>query len=432
MPERINAVKTTFFGKGAVRLLGPELKKTGIGRALLITDRFLYKSGLADKVASVLSDDGIEYAVYYDVRPNPTVATVNECIAAARAINAGVLIALGGGSAIDTAKAVSIVMANGGRVEQYEGVNKSRRTGLPIVAINTTAGSGSECTSFYIVTDPVRQSKMAMTDTNCMVAIAVNDTEFMSSMPPSLTAATGIDALTHAVESVLSKEASPITDKDAVWAIETIVKNLPTAVMNGADEHARTMMAYAENVAGMAFSNSGLGMVHAMAHALGGHYNLPHGVCNAVLLPYVLSFDMYKNAYEERFETVARAMSLKYAGKCGSCRGIGCKACTSDVSGCTAGSFGTCASSAGDSTSNVCNGGCRGGSSDMTAAEAVINKIIELNNTIGIPHKLSELNGVDPADFKELAALAMHDTCMASNLVEVTAADVIAVYTAAF
>ena len=411
MPERINAVKTTFFGKGAVRLLGPELKKTGIGRALLITDRFLYKSGLADKVAKVLSDDGIEYAVYYDVRPNPTVATVNECISAARAINAGVLIALGGGSAIDTAKAVSIVMANGGRVEQYEGVNKSRRAGLPIVAINTTAGSGSECTSFYIVTDPVRQSKMAMTDTNCMVAIAVNDTEFMSSMPPSLTAATGIDALTHAIESVFSKEASPITDKDAVWAIDAIVKNLPRAVLNGADEHARTMMAYAENVAGMAFSNSGLGMVHAMAHALGGHYNLPHGVCNAVLLPYVLSFDMYKNAYEDRFETVARAMGLKFAGKCGSNGGCAAK-CTSD--GCADGSCG-CSQQSG-----------------ITASEAVINKIIELNNTIGIPHKLSELNGVNPADFKELAALAMHDTCMASNLTEVTAADVIAVYTAAY
>lgn len=420
MPERINAVKTTFFGKGAVRLLGPELKKTGIGRALLITDRFLYKSGLADKVASVLSDDGIEYAVYYDVRPNPTVATVNECISAARAINAGVLIALGGGSAIDTAKAVSIVMANGGRVEQYEGVNKSQRPGLPIVAINTTAGSGSECTSFYIVTDPVRQSKMAMTDTNCMVAIAVNDTEFMSSMPPSLTAATGMDALTHSIESIFSKEASPITDKDAVWAARTIAENLPAAVTNGADEHARTMMAYAENVAGMAFSNSGLGMVHAMAHALGGHYNLPHGVCNAVLLPYVLSFDMYKNAYEERFETVAHAMNLRFAGKCGCCK-------SND-------SCGSCAAQGMACTANACSGGCCGNSSQsgMTAAEAVINKVIELNSTIGIPRKLSELNGVDPADFKELAALAMHDTCMASNLTEVTAADVIAVYTAAF
>lgn len=377
MPERINAVKTTFFGKGAVRLLGPELKKTGIRRALLITDRGLYQSGLADKVARVLSDAGIEYAVYYNVKPNPTVLTVNECLAAARAIDAGVLIALGGGSAIDTAKAVSIVMANGGRVEQYEGVNKSIHAGLPLVAINTTAGSGSECTNYYVVTDPVRKTKMAMEDINCMVSIAVNDIDFMSSMPPKLTAATGMDALTHAIEAIFSKEATPITDKDAVWAIDTIISCLPRAVQNGADEHARTMMAYAENVAGMAFSNAGLGMVHAMAHALGGHYNLPHGVCNAVLLPYVLRFDAGRMAFEDRFRTVAKAMGL-------------------------------------------------------VTAEEVIDKIADLNGRIGIPARLSELEGVKPEDFKELAALAMHDTCMQSNLIEVSNQDVIMVYNAAF
>ncbi len=376
MPERINAVKTTFFGKGAVKLLGPELKKTGIRRALLITDRGLYQSGLADKVARVLSDAGIEYAVYYNVKPNPTVLTVNECLAAARAIDAGVLIALGGGSAIDTAKAVSIVMANGGRVEQYEGVNKSIHAGLPLVAVNTTAGSGSECTNYYVVTDPVRKTKMAMEDINCMVSIAVNDIDFMSSMPPKLTAATGMDALTHAIEAIFSKGATPITDKDAVWAIDTIINNLPRAVLNGADEHARTMMAYAENVAGMAFSNAGLGMVHAMAHALGGHYNLPHGVCNAVLLPYVLRFDIGRMAFEDRFATVAGAMGLQ-------------------------------------------------------TAEEVIDKIAALNGYIGIPSKLSELEGVKPEDFKELAALAMHDTCMQSNLIEVSNQDVIMVYNAA-
>lgn len=377
MPERINAVKTTFFGKGAVRLLGPELKKTGIRRALLITDRGLYQSGLADKVARVLSDAGIEYAVYYNVKPNPTVLTVNECLAAARAIDAGVLIALGGGSAIDTAKAVSIVMANGGRVEQYEGVNKSIHAGLPLVAINTTAGSGSECTNYYVVTDPVRKTKMAMEDINCMVSIAVNDIDFMSSMPPKLTAATGMDALTHSIEAIFSKEATPITDKDAVWAIDTIISCLPRAVQNGADEHARTMMAYAENVAGMAFSNAGLGMVHAMAHALGGHYNLPHGVCNAVLLPYVLRFDAGRMAFEDRFRTVAKAMGL-------------------------------------------------------VTAEEVIDKVADLNGRIGIPARLSELEGVKPEDFKELAALAMHDTCMQSNLIEVSNQDVIMVYNAAF
>lgn len=278
MAERIDAVKTSFFGKGAVRLLGPELKKMGITRALLVTDRFLYESGAAAKVAKVLSDAGVAFAVYYNVQPNPTVQVVNDCIAAASAISAQMLVALGGGSAIDTAKAASIVLANGGSVEQYEGTGKSARPGLPIVAINTTAGTGSECTSFYIVTDPVRHSKMAMVDTNCMVAIAVNDTDFMRSMPPKLTAATGMDALTHAIEAVLSQNASPITDKDALWAIETITKYLPLAVRNGEDEQARTMMAYAENVAGMAFSNAGPGMVHAMARAGRSVQPAPWGV----------------------------------------------------------------------------------------------------------------------------------------------------------
>ena len=412
MPERINAVKTTFFGKGAIRLLGPELKKTGIRRALLITDRFLYKSGLTDKLAGVLSDAGIEYAVYYDVKPNPSVLVVNECLSAARAIDAKVLIALGGGSAIDTAKAVSIVMANGGRVEQYEGVNKSRCAGLPIVAVNTTAGSGSECTSYYIVTDPKRHSKMAMEDVNCMVSIAVNDTDFMSSMPPELTAATGMDALTHAIEAVFSKGATPITDKDAVWAIDTVVNNLPAAVHNGGDERARTMMAYAENVAGMAFSNAGLGMVHAMAHALGGHYNLPHGLCNAVLLPYVLCFDMEKNVYEDRFKTVARALGII------SCCGFD-KSDNLYGNGCNAGRG-----------SLNCVGSCRKDSREL--ARAVADRIAELNADIGIPARLSELEGVDPSDFKSLTALAIHDTCMASNLYSVTAEDVMKVYAEAY
>lgn len=386
MPERIDAVKTSFFGKGAIQLLEPELRKMGITRALLVTDRFLYESGAAARVARVLSGAGVEFAVYYNVQPNPTVQVVNACIGAASAIGAQMLIALGGGSAIDTAKAASIVLANGGTVEQYEGVGKSSHPGLPIVAINTTAGTGSECTSFYIVTDPVRHSKMAMVDTNCMVAIAVNDTDFMRSMPPKLTAATGMDAMTHAIEAVLSKNSSPITDKDAIWAIEVISENLPAAVRNGSDEQARTMMAYAENVAGMAFSNAGLGMVHAMAHALGGRYNLPHGVCNAVLLPYVLAFDAQRPEYGPRFQKIAKALKLA-------------------------------------------------GAQSMTAAQAssaVVAAVRQLNQEVGISPSLKELNKVEAACFPDLAALAMHDTCMSSNLAVVTPAEIIAVYTAAY
>ena len=360
MAERINAVKTSFFGKGAIRLLGPELQKMGIRRALLVTDRFLYDSGAAARVGQVLSDAGVEYAVYYNVQPNPTVQVVNDCIAAARTLQVQLLVALGGGSAIDTAKAASIVVACGGTVEQYEGENKSSKPGLPIVAVNTTAGTGSECTSFYIVTDPVRHSKMAMVDPNCMVA------------------------LTHAIEAALSKNANPLTDKDAYWAMQAIVQNLPRAVANGQDEAARTMMAYAENVAGMAFSNAGLGMVHAMAHALGGHYNLPHGVCNAVLLPYVLAFNSRSPVCRERFMTIAAAMGLQ-------------------------GTF-----------------------TPDTAAPAVIQFVRQLSAGVGIPANLAQLNKVDPTDFAALAELALHDTCMSTNQITPTRDEVVAVYTAAF
>lgn len=386
MAERINAVKTSFFGKGAVRLLGPELQKMEVRRVLVVTDKFLYESGAAARVGQVLSDAGVEYAVYYNVQPNPTVQVVNDCIAAARMLSVQLLIALGGGSAIDTAKAASIVLTNGGTVEQYEGENKSTKPGLPIAAINTTAGTGSECTAFYIVTDPVRHSKMAMVDANCMVSIAINDIDFMSSMPPKLTAATGMDALTHAIEAVLSKGASPITDKDALWALEAIVQYLPRAVSNGGDEEARTMMAYAENVAGMAFSNAGLGMVHAMAHALGGHYNLPHGVCNAVLLPYVLSFNGRSPVCSQRFCSIARAMGLPGAG----------------------------------------------GMTPETATQESIRAVRALSSQVGIPATLAELNKVDPKDFAALAELALHDTCMTTNQITPTREEVVAVYTAAF
>lgn len=379
MPERINAVKTSFFGKGAVRMLIPELKKMGVRRALIVTDSFLYESGAAARVGEVLLEAGVEYAVYYNVSPNPTVQIVNECIRAAVGLQVELLLALGGGSAIDTAKAVSIVAANGGSVEQYEGTDRSARPGIPIAAINTTAGTGSECTSFYIVTDPVRHSKMTMVDTNCMVSIAVNDIDFMSSMPPKLTAATGMDALTHAVEAVLSRNASPLTDKDAVWAIQVITEYLPRAVADGADEEARTMMAYAENTAGMAFSNAGLGMVHAMAHALGGRYNLPHGVCNAVLLPYVLAFNGQSAQTQIGFAKVAAAMGLS-----------------------------------------------------RHSADAVIDRVREMSAGIGIVSTLRELKGVDPADFEALAALAMKDSCMATNPVVPEPGQVVEVYRQAF
>ena len=377
--ERMNGVKTSLFGRGAIQLLGPELRRMEVGRALVVTDRFLYESGAAARVGEVLSQAGVEYAVFYQVQPNPTVQVVEDCAAAVRSLSAQLLVALGGGSAIDTAKAAAILAANGGRLEDYEGENKSRAPGVPIAAVNTTAGTGSECTDFYIVTDPVRRTKLAMVDVNCMVSIAVNDIDFMMSMPPGLTAATGMDALTHAIEAVLSRGASPLTDKDALWAVEQIVRYLPRAVADGGDEKARSMMAYAEYAAGMAFSNAGLGMVHAMAHALGGRYNLPHGVCNAVLLPYVLAFHTRCLVCRERLERVAQAMGLEERTPLG-----------------------------------------------------VIAALRALSGQIGIPPSLSRLEGVDPAHFPELAGQALRDTCMASDQLEPTQEEAAAVYLAAY
>lgn len=384
--ERIDAVKLSLFGIGAIRQLPAELKKMGIRRALVVTDRFLYESGAADRVGEALLEGDVEYAVYYQVQPNPTVTVVNECIEAARALQVDLLVAVGGGSAIDTAKAVSIVTANGGRVEDYEGQGKSRTAGIPIVAVNTTAGTGSEVTSFYIVTDPVKHSKMAMVDTNCMVRIAVNDVDFMMSMPPKLTAATGMDALTHAIEALLARRATPYTDKDALWAAETVYRYLPAAYKNGQDEEARTMMAYAEHAAGMAFSNAGLGMVHAMAHALGGAYNLPHGVCNAVLLPFVLEYNGAVPEAARRFGALVRAFHLPGAEKM----------------------------------------------QDGRAVAEGIRAVRELSKTVGIPQSLRSFEQVRPEDFEGLARLAVKDTCMSDNLVMPDPSDVVAVYQRAF
>ncbi|MBR6164358.1 MAG: iron-containing alcohol dehydrogenase [Clostridia bacterium] len=376
MAFRVNSVKTSFFGKGAVSLLIPELKKMGVSRALIVTDPFLYQSGAADYVGEALSKAGLAYAVYHQVQPNPTVTVVNECITAAKLLQIDLLVAVGGGSAIDTAKAASIVTANGGRVEDYEGVNRSAKPGIPIVAVNTTAGTGSECTSFYIVTDPVRHSKMAMVDPNCMVTVAVNDIELMMSMPPKLTASTGLDALTHAIEALLAKGANPMTDRDALWAMETIWEYLPRAVRNGRDEEARTRMAYAEYAAGMAFSNAGLGMVHAMAHALGGHSNLPHGVCNAVLLPYVIDFNAQHSAEaRERMPRISAALSLPDGRP-------------------------------------------------YTLVQALRRTAAEM----GIPGTLKEMGGVSREDFGDLAGLALKDACMADNLYTPSADEVISVY----
>lgn len=383
---RVNLVQTSCFGQGAVNQLPHEVRKRGYKRALVITDKFLYESGTAQRVCDKLKEEGVHSFIYYGVEPNPTVDVVNTCVEAAKEIKPDFLVALGGGSPIDACKAVSILITNGGSVTDYEGVNKSRQKGLPVIAINTTAGTGSEVTSFYVITDKKRNSKMVMVDTNCIVDIVVNDVDFMVSMPPKLTAATGMDAMTHAIEAVLSRYATPFTDKDALWSITTIHKYLPKAVADGNDVEARTMMAYAAYTAGMAFSNSGLGMVHAMAHSLGGFYNLPHGVCNAALLPYVLEFNGKNAGIQPLFGKIAKALEIK---------------------------------------------GLEWGGPKREVSES-IREIKKLCKTVGIPEKLSLLKGVDSKDFAALAQLALTDTCMPSNRVTPTLQQVMEVYRQAF
>lgn len=383
--ERINAVATSFFGRGSIGLLPAELKKRGMKRGLIVTDRFLYERGAGDRVGACLLSAGVEYAIFYLVEPNPALEVVNACLEAARALKVDLLVAVGGGSAIDTAKAVSIVMANGGSVEDYEGVDRSKVPGIPIVAVNTTAGTGSEVTSFYIVTNQARHSKMCMVDPNCMVSIAVNDVDFMVSMPKGLTASTGMDAMTHAIEAAVANRATPFTDKDALWAMEVIGEYLPKAVADGNGEKAREMMAYAEYSAGMAFSNAGLGMVHAMAHSLGGRMNLPHGICNAVLLPFVMEFNGSRPESAQRYKKVAKGLKLPGADR-------------------------------------------------MNGEQAVkesVSYIRQLSKEIGLAQNLYELK-VDPKDFKALAETAMMDSCMKDNPVEPSSEQVMDVYRNAY
>lgn len=383
--ERINAVGTSFFGRGSIGLLPDELKKRGFKRGLIVTDPFLYENGTGDKVGGCLLKAGVEYAIYYLVEPNPSTTVVNDCLEAARTLGVDLLVAVGGGSAIDTAKAVSIVMANGGRVEDYEGLNRSRNPGIPIVAVNTTAGTGSEVTSFYIVTDPERHSKMCMVDPNSMVTIAVNDVDLMMTMPKSLTASTGMDAMTHAIEAAVSKRATPFTDKDALWAMGVVRTYLPEAVADGSNVKAREMMAYGEYSAGMAFSNAGLGMVHAMAHPLGGLRNLPHGICNAVLLPVVMEFNGSRPETAERYKKVAEGLKLP-------------------------------------------------GAAAMTGQQAVKESVAcirRLLKEVGITQNLRDLK-VAPEDFKALSEAAMLDPCMEDNPFKPTVQQVIAVYGKAY
>jgi len=358
------------------------IKENNFKKALIVTDKVLVQIGLVGKVTDLLEANEIEYIIYDETKPNPTVKNVEDGLTILKEGNCDFVISLGGGSPHDCAKGIALLATNGGSIKDYEGVNMSSKPQLPLIAINTTAGTASEMTIFSIITDEDRHVKMALVDKHMTPVMAVNDPMLMTAMPKSLTAATGMDALTHSIEAYVSTNATPITDACAEKSIELITNYLKRAVDNGEDLEARDMMAYSEFLAGMAFNNASLGYVHAMAHQLGGFYDLPHGVCNAILLPHV-----------QEFNAKASASKLK---KVASIMGV-------DVS-------------------NM---------NDEEGASACINAIKDLSQSIGIPAGLKEL-GVKVEDFDILATNALKDACGLTNPIVATHEDIVKIFTSAF
>lgn len=358
------------------------IKPLGFKKALIVTDPILPKIGLTKKLTDVLDKIGVGYALFDGAQPNPTVSNVNAGLKVLKENSADFIVSFGGGSSHDCAKGVAIVAANGGKIEDYEGVNKSAKPCLPLIAVNTTSGTASQMTRFCIITDETRHVKMAIVDWHVTPIVAVDDADLMVAMPPGLTAATGMDALTHAVEAVVSIIATPVTDAAAIKAIALISDNLRKAVANGNDIEAREMMTYAEYLAGIAFNNASLGYVHAMAHQLGGFYDLPHGVCNAILLPAVQDYNA--KVVPERFVAIAEAMGL-------------------DVAGAT----------------------------PAQAAEKAIAAIRKLSADIGIPAGLKDLKGFDAKDIPTLSVNALKDACGFTNPKQATQPEIEGIFKAA-
>lgn len=301
--------KISLHGAGAIGDMVNLVANKQWGKALIVTDGQLVKLGLLDSLFSALDAHNMPYHLFDDVFPNPTEALVQKGFAAWQDANCDYIIAFGGGSPIDTAKAVKILTANPGPSTAYSGVGKVKNAGVPLVAINTTAGTAAEMTSNAVIIDSGRQVKEVIIDPNIIPDIAVDDASVMLEIPASVTAATGMDALTHAVEAYVSVGAHPLTDANALEAIRLISQWLPKAVDDGHNLDAREQMAFGQYLAGMAFNSAGLGLVHALAHQPGATHNLPHGVCNAILLPIVENFNR-PNAVA-RFARIAQAMGVE-------------------------------------------------------------------------------------------------------------------------
>ena len=292
MSERFILNETSYFGRGSRINLANEIKTRGFNKVLVVTDKTLYECGVTSKVTNILDNAGVAYNIYSDVKPNPTVANVQNGVDRCREVGADLIIAVGGGSAIDTAKGISIIMTNPDRydVVSLNGVSNTINKGMPMIALPTTHGTAAEVTINYVITDEERKVKMVCVDPHDIPIVAIIDSELMESLPKMTAAATGLDALTHAVEGYITKAHNTMSDMFHLRAIELIFENLEKAV-NDKDIVAIENMAMAQYMAGMRFSNVGLGIVHSMAHQLGAVYDTPHGIANAILLPTVMRFN---------------------------------------------------------------------------------------------------------------------------------------------
>lgn len=367
-----------LMGAGAAKEVGAQVKALGGTKVLICTDKFLNQVGMADQIAGYIKEAGAEVVIFDGSEPNPTDLNVHDGFKMYQENGCDMIVTLGGGSSHDCGKGIGMVAGNGGHIRDYEGVNKTTKPMPPFIAINTTAGTASEMTRFCIITNTDTHVKMALVDWRCTPNVAINDPLLMMKKPAALTAATGMDALTHAVEAYVSTIATPVTDSAALMAIKLISENLRTAVANGENFEARDAMAYAEFLAGMAFNNASLGYVHAMAHQLGGLYNLPHGVCNAILLPHVERFNLISNP--KRFADIAVAMGENIEGL-----------------------------------------------SVREAADVALAAIVKLSNDIGIPSGLAEL-GAKEEDFELMATNAMKDACSFTNPRIATLQDIIQIF----
>ena len=382
---RIVLNETSYYGAGCRSVIADEVRKRGFSKALLVTDKDLIRFGVAEKIEEVLRNAGIPYEIFSDLKANPTITNVKDGVAAFKAAGADFIIALGGGSSIDTAKAVGIVVNNPefADVRSLEGTAETKHRAVPTFAIPTTAGTAAEVTINYVITDEEARKKMVCVDPNDIPMCAIIDCELMYSMPKGLTAATGMDALTHAIESYITPGAWTMSDMFEMKAIEFIARHLKNAVDNGTDTAAREGMAEAQYIAGMGFSNVGLGIVHSMAHPLGAFYDTPHGVANALLLPYVMEYNAESPA-RPKYLDIARAMGV-------------------------------------DTT----------GMSVDEGVAAAIGAVRALSLSIGIPQRLHEI-GVKREDIPALAVAAFNDVCTGGNPRPTSVEDIAALYETAY